>query len=473
MPSFKPQGKDRLGAWSAPGTQRRAQAVATTAAIADTSSVLVELWANFHSFLITAAHPILRILAPATDDHIKFDTTAGNLLRFYIIRQGVASQNVSIPVPQGEVYLAILLNRDSGKLVAVLDRIVVGSPAIGTADPRLNEACNIYLGTIAGSNVGVEADFWRARITSIATGQVPADIDDLLRLQRNPDAPMNPTLAALVNEVGSEYRIGEGLYGSDVLSDVGEKGGCDLAWQDGETVEDVRVRAPVSIYKPKRTLYKLKTGYTADTGTVNFALAQQSAVVRVPLARMGAAADGFATARIANAGDDEVVSIYTHSGFNGTAICVKTNNILYTINLQESMNDDREGDLFIIINGTNIKAIFSGQYVGQVTSGTVLNLAGNCTLIMQGSGAPGCGIAMWNPPTIPDTLEDEIRQCVMNFEVDPPCLANSRKLKFYTTSETLPDPTSDTVDNPWGPGTSTLSAQRSDSCAVMHQGYDP
>ena len=121
-------------------------------------------------------------------------------------------------------------------------------------------------------------------------------------------------------------------------------------------------------------------------------------------------------------------------------------------------------------NGTTVTIYLNGQPGRSITLARAVDLTGTCRHEIDGDANDNCRFAAWNPASVPASLLDEIRACVMNPEKDPPSLSNKR-VDFPLNETTLPLATSTTVANQGsGGGTLTLSAQRSVSTKVMFSG---
>ena len=468
--SVVPAGKDLLGAYNGRGTSRLASNISYPGIPNDESIVLAQ-WVEFLEPFASTNVYFPFYFRDATAQEAFFCYGTSSQFRVRSLHGGSIGEGdlVSVPWKARDVVLLSVLDRKNTKLELWRDGVRQAQNNI-TQDPDLSGgSLRLSLHT-AGGAMDTGWVTWKAVLLSLKSGEMftADEWHDIMHAIRDPGVDVEEFLEDYIGTVSSCWRPGEGVYGGSTITDEG-KTGKDLTWS-GVTFEDVRVRKRVPISRTKSTLYAHKPGYSATTGSVDFGLAVQPVVARIFFGQLKHKGSGQDCVRIRNAAGSHVAGLFD----SATAPSLSTREP--TTPWTNSPLDQQQiegGDGWIVADGTSVIFYLCGQAIRSATLGEVLNFAGDCVVDFDGDYGDYCRIALWNPATVPATLLDEIRACVMNPEIDPPCLMTSRKVNFSLNSEKMPLGTETTVDNDWGPGTLTISAQRSTSCEPMITGYDP
>lgn len=467
MIPFVPEGKDRLGARVIRGSVRWAVSDAVTL-IPNDETIAIFNWLYFSAreVLENARYIGLRYYNADPEELCLIGTGTDQLKwRFY----NTADQPLYTDYVAGADALYVqVVDRDNVRAQAWIDGVLNADEAL-IQDPNFSSS---NMGRI-GDGVSAPCNYrmWRGLAVSLKNGETPTEDEwsELMRCMRNPDAPLDPDLVARIGSFYSEYRPGEGPYGSATVVDIGTNLD-DLAWQGGETVEDLRVRCRAPVRRTKKTFYTLIPGSTATTGATAFGFAPQPVVLRVMLGDMTFLEGGAYTIAMLNLAGTDYIYV-RRTGTRLVQLLVRANNVLRT--LGELVGDQLSGgDLYVVVNGTDIRGHFGGQCVFQDTHTETLDISGSPVVSLDGR-SQSCRVAAWNPPTVPGTLEAEIRQCCMNPEMDPRSLELYRKVNFSLDSDHLVNPGDTDVVNDWGPGTLVLSAGRDIACAEMIRGTSP
>ncbi len=351
---------------------------------------------------------------------------------------------------------------------------------VGSADISAKAATDLD-GTImsvgARTNGGIVTDVLMRSRLFIFTGTFPTEAQRNAIVTENYITPDHEN-QTLVDFFGAGYAaarradvpLNDIPNGSTTVTNLGTGGAFTIS--GGLQIQSVRTRAErVSWWVPRRTFFSLRPGYTGSAAAVDFGLALQPPVMRLLFGKVRHRPGGtYNLATINNVAVTSLLGLLGIASDPPSHAYFVVNSVYLAIPLFGDQLDG--GDLWLIPNGTDCRLILNGQHVGQLTIAQAINLVGACTVSLDGRGA--CSrIAIWNPATVPATLEAEIRACCMNPDADPPSLMNKR-VDFKLDSAHLPLATSTTVSNDGlGGGTLTLSAQRSTSCEVMLAGQNP
>lgn len=456
---------DRLGSRVLTASGDSAQNLGITAIPANESVVLC-MWTRGHEpSLTTGAWWGLRLDKGGTDI---FSFRGGTGAQMETRISDGVGQSLYAPYQHGrDAFYAAVIDRDNTDAHMFLDGTLTDSQNL-TQDPDLTAVLRAYL---EDNGATWDHTTWRVAVMSITNGSCPssADLSAMLKKMVNPDAAMPAEMTALIGTSYSDYRPGEGLYGSATVTDIGPNGD-DLTWQGGVTIEDVRTRARTPVRKPRYDCYTLMPGYTATLAGQDYGFAVQPVVMRWMLGNTTFTPSGDTT--VAQFGIGAGTRYIRLRWFaNGTKrLHIQDGGGQTTDYLIGDQLDG--GDLWIVKNGATGLIYYCGQHIATATGTAEMDFSGVCTVSLNGI-IDVCRLAAWNPATVPATLAAEIRQCAMNVEMDPASLGVPL-VDFPLNSNTLPLATSTTVTNQGsGGGTLTLSAQRSTSCKTLFASFNP
>jgi hypothetical protein len=386
-------------------------------------------------------------------------------------------QLVVVPIPDsGDHLWGILVDRDNTLLDIYLDGVLVSSAAL-TNDPTLTANNQVqFNNSTGGANSRISWTSWRGLIQTFANGSTPtqAQMSEALKAMRPPDAPVHTTISGAVGSVYNDWNLGEGLYGSATITDNGTSSD-DLAIQGGVTIEDVRTRAQTPVRNPRYDWYEIMPAYSAQVPATDFGFTADPVVGRFCMRAISSDIAGAAAWISINQAAGE--SITLDYGFGSIMLVpsdsMAAGNPLFTW----SQYDTGPMDIFYVQEstapGSATHVYCNGQLLDSSTITNLLSMAGQFSVWWEGRNARLTRFALWNPATVPATLAQEIRDCAMNPEIDPPSLTNKR-VDFPLNSDTLPLVTSTTVANQGlGGGVLTMSAQLSTACATMFTGMNP
>jgi len=410
-----------------------------------------------------------RLYAPGNNE-LEIYNDGSSRLRFrWRNAAGLQDRSISYKPEVDALYVQIA-DRDNTRVQVFVDAVRVDDNAM-SRDPDFSGACMGRIGD--GVSACCSHTLWRSLIVSIAPGSTPTEAQwsAIMKRMLNPHSSIHPALSAINGSFAVEWRPGEGVYGSGTIQNELNPGTDDLTWQGGVTVEDVRVRARTGFRKPEKTLYGLEPGYTATTGNVDFGFAAQPVVARLVWnghqTNTGSGAD---IARIRTQASTYQLGMFDSA--TGISVACRESVTPWTVPVLVG-DQVNGGDIWLVFSGTSYLVYLSGQPTHDYTIGEAINLSGNCLVELDGSRGLNCRIAAWNPTSIPATLEQEIRDCCMNPEKDPPSLTNKR-VDFPLSSEFLTGAASTDVPNQGlGGGTLVLSAGRDTACKPMIVGYSP
>ena len=471
MPNFPPQDRDRLGAEVLDGAVTWCSNNAITP-IPNNETIVILNWMRiYRTAVFENARYMGGRLYNATPHEMGIYNTGTAQISFRWRAAGV--RNVAVDyVPNADALYVQITDRDNSREQIWVDHTRVYDAGLAQ-DPNLSVSNMGRIGD--GVSAPAHSIVWRSVLLSLTSGQTPAwdEWRAILRVMRDPDAPL---LRDLVNRIGTfavDWRPGEGIYGTTTVENQRNPGTDDLTWNGGVTVEDVRVRQRRPKAKTRRTYYMLTPGYNAVTGQVDFGFAVQPVVIRLMLNDMSTTKEGTAFT-LANAAATHTIRIYNSVGWDGTSVILRTNGVNVHSKLRDSVKDNRGGDLFLVWDGTDFHVYYSGQYHDVLTPVAGLDLTGNCTVTFASTKQTQiCRVVAWNPTAVPTTLLDEIRDCCMNPDIDPPSLAGSKRVDFPIRSDLIAAAGTQVVNQGLGGGTLTLGGVRDTACIPMLEGYDP
>jgi hypothetical protein len=468
MSGFIPHLKDRLGARLA---LSKAQGTVTNIP-ADESIILIN-WCRFHELDFSTGNRYVGFHFYRTSGGNNFITlrTTGDQVAVEVWKNGTLQTLLaSVPVVlERDHMIAIVLDRDNTKAHIWLDNDWLKTDITITQDPDLtaNNLVRCHLDSVGTPII----TSWRGSAISIQSGKMlSADaLAPLLSVMWNSDELWAWQLVNVVGSFYSDYRPGEGLYGSGTVTDTGTNED-DLAWQGGVTTEDVRVRAPVPIATPDNTFFTLQPGYDAVLGATDYDLDTSDPIVvrwiRGSLTVVGGTQNYI---RITSDSDNALAVEPRLSDIPG--MDARGNGGSWqTMPFAGDQFWDLH-DSWFIVDGTEVKIFMGGQHVDTLTLTGPFEATSLTSVRFDGHGG-FVRAALWNPPTIPSSLEQEIRDCCMNLEKDPASLKEWRKINYSLDVLHLATPTSTNVANDWGPGTLVISDDRDVACIPAVEGAD-
>jgi hypothetical protein len=461
--------KDRLGAIHPIGSARRALLTPSTSIPANETIVIFN-WLRLDpppyvgdpaiGLFLFSDNPTVDFL------YVEANTALGQLKFNFMLNSVTQSLNAGAPV--GDHCLVQVLDRDNTQAEAWIDGVKVNSAAL-TSDPNFATHVGTYLfGTGVGA-VQYTQTCWRSIVLSLSNGSTPtqAQWTDILTNMQNPDTALHPLLDAAKGTVYADYYCGEGLDGSAVLEDQGDTGD-DLAWQGGETADDVRARAQSPRRATRNNFYSLKPGYTAGTGNVDFGFSGLPLIEPVEFRALfdGLHPTNHIGVELKNAAGTDYIRIERASGV--PRIAARSGGAVVAMNLSEDQFING-GDIAILSAASNVYICINGQLVGQINTGATMDLSGNCQVNMDGESTC-CLFQAYNRLTADVDFCDYVCCVVQQPERILPNLSDPL-IDFRIDSERLPLATSTTVANlGTGGGTLTLTAQRSTSCEIARRG---
>jgi hypothetical protein len=401
--------------------------------------------------------------------YVEANTALGQLKFNFMLNSVTQSLNAGAPV--GDHCLVQVLDRDNTQAEAWVDGVKVSSAAL-TSDPNFATHVGTYLfGTGAGA-VQYTQTCWRSIVLSLSNGSTPtqAQWTDILANMSNPDVALHPLLDAAKGTVYADYRCGEGLDGSAVLEDQGDTGD-DLAWQGGETADDVRARAQSPRRATQDNFYSLKPGYTAGTGNVDFGFASGPflpSIFRVLIDSINTS--NHVGVELKNAAGTHYFRIETVGGV--PRLSVRAGGAVASMNLDPDQLRNG-GDIIIAATSSTSHACINGQYVSSLAMGAMMDLSVNWQVNLDGNSRV-CFVQAYNDlvsggfPSICDALCCTTQQPERNLVT---AVATDPLVSFSLNETRLPLASSTTVANDGtGGGTLTLTAQRSTSCEIARRG---
>jgi len=208
------------------------------------------------------------------------------------------------------------------------------------------------------------------------------------------------------------------LYGATTVVNHGTGGdltiGGGLKIQDARTIAE-RVAQPL----PSRNWYTLNPATSGSTGAHDFGFHASNPVI----ARM-LTGQFHDMPTVAGPGIEAATSgdrIRHRVDGSARRIQSKASGTQVNMYLDPDQNA-RGGDIWVVCNGTVHDYYIDGQRVfTDNTFGVDLNLSGNCTLTLDGR-RECCRMAVWQMSSVPASLEQEIMDCCMDPERDPPSL---------------------------------------------------
>ena len=442
-------------------------------AIGNDQTIVMMLWMRAHHGSTTGAYVEEWFLhETVADDHLGFFRLNNAIV--FVNGRGGAYSPVTVPIPDSGDHLWCLVeDRLHARMDCYLDGIFVGTTG-AASDPDFTTGANILLqiGHDAGGALSKYKDVtWRALALSMDWGDTATrdEFADWFRGMKDPHSPVHPDLLALEDDVYHDFYPGEGEHDDTDIEDVGTTGD-DLTIQGGLTIRQIRERCLVPKAIPRRTWYSPQAGATATTGAHDFGVTGTTFMMRILLGDMhhiGASP----TLMILDSGGGDMVKIYVWSGVQR----------IYTTNgggnpstMPAEGDMLRGGDLWIAKASSTVYYYWNGQYIHRHTqAGGPIDLSGNLTLTLDSDGGRISRVAVWSPDAIPATFLDEIRDCCMDPEADPPSLT-AKRIDFPLHSGILTAAGSTDVANQGaGGGTLVLSAGRDTSCVETFHGMDP
>jgi len=450
-----PLNKDRLGFRRT--RQGSEHALATGTAIPNNESILVLNWMRCD------------LGGTSTDHYIGVgpsETVGGE--RVSILRNGDdlklgcndgGWQQVTVPIPDsGDHLWGILVDRDGTLLDIYLDGTLVSSAAL-TNDPDLSANNQIQLNnSTGGANSRIAWTGWRGLIQTFANGSTPsqADMSEALKAMCSPDSAVHSTISSAVGSVYNDWNLGEGIYGATTITDNGTSSD-DFTIQGGLTIEDISIRAMTPVRRPVQDWYT----YLKDEGGAgavrDYGLAVQPVVMRAHVTDLYNHSAGQTIINFSDNSPNNYIRLRTSAGVLEWEL-VANGGAQQVLPLEGDQFDG--GDWFIVCNGTDVKIYLNGQHIGTLTLTDSLDFSGNCLYQDNNGNGTACRHAIWNPASIPVTMEEEIRACVMDMDVDPPSLGTPL-VDFPLNATTLPLATTSVMVNQGsGGGAYVLSGQR-------------
>lgn len=474
MTPYLPQDRDRLGSQAPRGTTYR-PSTATYPAIPNNESVAFFAWFKVTEPINASANDFftwyVADIAVGLDQFYVYAGAGGVYVRTRTA--GGIQTTTFILVPIGEHFLVGLIDRVNTRLRVWLDAVNVVDDAL-VRDPQWGGGVALVaLDSIAGANLLTTFTNWRGVLMSFVAGSVPSlvQMTEWLKPMCNPEYPIHASLLTIAGTRRSDWRPGEGVYGTSTVTDNGPTA-ADLTWQGGIQVQQVRTRDRTPLRNPRRTFYSLKPGYTATTGAVGYGFAVQPVIARFVYGPPDGSSATYGCYLGAGAGNKGFY-FRPWSNDGSTRIDVENSGPSYAFWLNNFYRYADKSDIWFVCNGTDVKMYLNGQQIDGRTLAAALDITGNISVTIDGSRCQVCRVAAWNPTSVPGTLLDEIRACVMNPEVDPPSLTNKR-VDFPLHSGILTAAGSTQIPNQGlGGGILTLSAGRDTSCSIMYPGKDP
>jgi len=392
----------------------------------------------------------------------------------YLGAYGAAWQQLPVAIPDESDHLwALVIDRDNGQLEAWLDSAKANSAAL-TQDPDLTANNQIQLNDSTGD---VYSDtHWAGAVFSLTPGATPTQAQwaEILGWMADPENGVHPLLEAAIGTHDALWRYGEGIYGATTIENERNPGTDDLTLQGGLKVEDIRTRCMVPVRQTEKTFYNVEPGYTATTPATGFGFtASDPIVVRfMPGDLRGMGYGGHTLLYLVNAAWSHRFMITGNSSPDQVSLRIVTAGVHDFVALK---GDQLEGgDIWMTADGTAREFLLNGQEIGEATAAGAVNLSGNCTAGMNPVHGPslGCMVRAWQMSSLPATLKDEIRECVMNPEKDPPSLTGKR-VDFPLRSDLLGAGDAWFNNQGLGGGIMNLSAARSTSCREFIAGWNP
>jgi len=317
-------------------------------------------------------------------------------------------------------------------LWAMLDRsgscyFYADGVACGSIDISADVGTDIDSDTIEIGGRLVATEGWSGVVMQahehVLAGTFPtADERAAIAMQRflNPDAesPVLAARAAYATERRLDVDFVDTLYGATTVVNHGTGG--DLTIGGGLAIEAVRTRAEmVSPKITERSFFSLKGNYSGSTGVHDFGFhASDPVIIRM----MTGAFKGLPT--VAGPGIEAATSgDRVRHRLDGSAQRLQSKAAGTQVNMyMDPTQRGRGGDLWVICNGTTHDYYWSGQHVFRDTSfGAAIDLSGDCTVTLDGR-CQCCRMAVWQMSTVPGDLVQELRDCCMDVESDPPSL---------------------------------------------------
>jgi len=317
-------------------------------------------------------------------------------------------------------------------LWAMLDRsgscyFYADGVACGSIDISADVGTDIDSDTIEIGGRLVATEGWSGVVMQahehVLAGTFPtADERAAIAMQRflNPDAesPVLAARAAYATERRLDVDFVDTLYGATTVVNHGTGGdltiGGGLKIQDARTIAE-RVAQPL----PSRNWYTLNPATSGSTGAHDFGFHASNPVI----ARM-LTGQFHDMPTVAGPGIEAATSgDRIRHRVDGSARRIQSKASRTPVNMYLDPDQKaRGGDIWVVCNGTVHDYYIDGQRVfTDNTFGVDLNLSGNCTLTLDGR-RECCRMAVWQMSSVPASLEQEIMDCCMDPERDPPSL---------------------------------------------------